>query len=62
MAAIDEDIWPSPATQPKIPAELDKRIGFSKEIISGRLPYADVVKKIFDDVNKQYGTNVPPPR
>ncbi|MEN8691208.1 MAG: guanitoxin biosynthesis MBL fold metallo-hydrolase GntH [Desulfobacterales bacterium] len=62
MAAIDEDIWPQPATQPKIPAELDKRIGFSKEIISGRLPYTDVVKRMFDEVNKQYGTKMPLPR
>jgi ribonuclease Z len=62
MAAIDEDIWPQPATQPKIPAELDKRIGFSKEIISGRVPYADVVNVMFDEINKKYGSEVPLPR
>jgi len=61
MATIDEDIWPQPATQPKIPAELDKRIGFSKETISGRLPFADVVKDMLDEVNKKYGTEVPLP-
>jgi ribonuclease Z len=61
MAAIDEDIWPQPATQPKLPPDLSKRIGFSKEIISGRLPYPDVVKGIYDDINKRYGTNVKAP-
>ena len=58
MAAIDEDIWPQPATQPKLPPDLSKRIGFSKEIMSGRLPYPEVVKGIYDDINKRYGTNV----
>ena len=61
MAAIDEDIWPQPATQAKLPPDLSKRIGFSKEIMSGRLPYPDVVKGIYDDINKRYGTNVEPP-
>ena len=36
--------------------------GFSEEIISGRLPYPDVVKGIYDDINKRYGTNVEPPK
>jgi ribonuclease Z len=62
MAVIDEDIWPQPPTQQKIPAELDKRIGFSKEIIGGRVAYPDVVKEMFDEVNEQYGTKVPLPK
>jgi ribonuclease Z len=61
MAAIDEDIWPQPATQRKLPPDLTKRIGFSKEIMSGRVPHADVVKGIYDDINKRYGTNVKAP-
>ena len=61
MAAIDEDIWPQPATQRKLPPDLNKRIGFSKEIIGGRLPYPDVVKGIYDDINERYGTNVKTP-
>ena len=61
MAAIDEDIWPQPATQPKRPADLSKRIGFSEYILGGRLPHAEVVKDIYDDINERYGTNVEPP-
>ncbi len=61
MAAIDEDIWPQASTQAKIPAELDRRIGFSEFITSGRLPYADVVKGIYDGINKQCGTDLKPP-
>ncbi len=62
MAAIDEDIWPQPATQPKLPPDLSKRIGFSKEIIDGRLPYPEVVKGIYDDINERYGTDVKAPQ
>ena len=28
---------------------------------SGRLPFADIVKDMFDEVNKKYGTEVPLP-
>ncbi len=48
-------------TRADMPPDLSKRIGFSKEIISGRLPYPDVVKDIYDDINKRYGTNVKAP-
>jgi len=61
MAAIDEDIWPQPATQAKLPPDFSQQIGFSQEIISGRLPYPEVVQDIYDDINKRYGTNVEPP-
>ncbi|MGI9243193.1 MAG: guanitoxin biosynthesis MBL fold metallo-hydrolase GntH [Verrucomicrobiales bacterium] len=62
MAVISEDIWPQPAPQPKLPADLSKRIGFSKEVLSGRLPYPEVVKEIYDDINKRYGTDVAAPQ
>ena len=38
-----------------------RRIGFSKYIWGGRVNYQDVLKKIYDDVNKEYGTSVPVP-
>ncbi len=62
MAVIDEDIWPQPAIQPKLPPDASKRIGFSEFIVSGRVPYADVVNKIYSDINKKYGTNIPTPK
>jgi len=61
MAAIDEDIWPQPATQPKLPPDFSKRIGFSDEIISGRVPFPEVVRAIYDDINARYGTSAKPP-
>jgi ribonuclease Z len=62
MAVVDEDIWPQPATQKKLPPDLSKRIGFSDFIISGRVPFKEVVDKIYADVSKKYGTNVPAPK
>ncbi len=35
MAVIDEDIWPQPATQPKLPPDFSQRIGFSDERAMG---------------------------
>ena len=61
MASIDEDIWPQPATQPKLPPDLSQRIGFSKEIMAGREVFKDVVKKLYDDINEKYGSDAKPP-
>jgi len=62
MAVIDEDIWPQPAVGKKLPPDASKRIGFSDFITSGRVPYKDVVDKIYSDINKKYGTNIPTPK
>ncbi len=62
MAVIDEDIWPQPAVQKKLPPDLSKRIGFSDYISGGRVPYKDVVDKIYSEINKKYGTNIPAPK
>jgi ribonuclease Z len=61
MASIDEDIWPQPATQPKLPPDLSQRIGFSEEIMAGREVFKDVIKKLYDDINEQYGSDAKPP-
>ncbi len=61
MAAIDEDIWPQPATQPKLPPDLSQQIGFSDLIVDGRVPFSDVVNGLYDDINAEYGTSVPYP-
>jgi len=61
IAVIDEDIWPPAATQPKLPPDFSKRIGFSKEIMSGRTVFKDIVQAIYDDINEKYGSDVKPP-
>ncbi len=61
MAAIDEDIWPQPATQPKLPPDFSQQIGFSDFTMGGRVPFPDVVKEIYDEINERYGTDVPAP-
>ena len=62
MAAIDEDIWPQPSVLGNIPADQSKRIGFSKYIWDGRVNYTDVLTKIYDDINEEYGTSVEVPK
>ncbi|MEM1370363.1 MAG: hypothetical protein AAGG02_20650 [Cyanobacteria bacterium P01_H01_bin.15] len=47
MAAIDEDIFPPPSVDPKLPADLSERIGFSDYVNSGRAFFADVIKNLF---------------
>ncbi len=61
MAAIDEDIWPQPATQQKQPPDRSIRIGFSEYIMGGRVPFQEVVQAVYDEINQEYGTDVKPP-
>jgi len=62
MAVIDEDIWPQPAVSKKLPPDANKRIGFSDYISGGRVPYKDVVEKIYAEINEKYGTDIPTPK
>jgi ribonuclease Z len=62
MAAIDEDIWPQPSVFGNKPANPNDRIGFSKYIWDGRVNYSDVLTKIYDDINEEYGTSVEVPK
>jgi len=62
MAAIDEDIWPQPATQAKLPPDLSQQIGFSDFINGGRVPFSEVVNAIYDEINAKLGSNVPYPQ
>ena len=57
MAAIDEDIWPSPATRPKV-AEEQGTEKMSEFTISGDFFMKDLLTGIWDDVNKRQGTDV----
>ncbi len=60
-AAIDEDIWPQPSVTEKLPADPSQKIGFSEFIRGGRVPYSEVVEKIYADINRRYGSNIQPP-
>jgi len=62
MAAIDEDIWPQPSVLGVQRPDQSKRIGFSKYIWDGRVNYPDILKNIYDKINKEYGTDVAPPQ
>jgi ribonuclease Z len=62
MAVIDEDIWPQPAVGKKLPPDASKRIGFSEFISGGRVNYKEVVDKIYSDINKKYGSDIPAPQ
>ena len=61
MAAIDEDIWPPAPTQPKLPPDFSQQIGFSDFVSGGRVDYQDVIEEIYEQINREYGTNVRPP-
>lgn len=50
-----------PPTQQKLPPDRSIRIGFSKYIIGGRVPFPEVVREIYDTINEEYGTNIEPP-
>ncbi len=60
MSAVDEEIWPSPPQQEKIPPDTASAIAFSDFTKSGALTFPEVVKPIFDEINQKYGTDVKP--
>jgi len=62
MSTIDEDIWPQPATQPKLPPDASLRLGFTDFVMGGRVNYSEVVKRYYDNINKEYGTKIPYPQ
>ena len=57
MAAIDEEIWPTPPTRPKV-AEAKGTQKLSEFSISGDYFMKDLLTEIWDDVNERHGTNV----
>ena len=62
MAVVDEDIWPQPSVTEKLPADPNDRVGFTDFITDGKLPYPDVVKRVYDMTNEEFGTDVQPPQ
>ena len=63
MAAIDEEIWPLPATRKK---QVDNSLmqGYGDFTRSGEVWHRDVLEEVWNDANEKYGTNakLPPPR
>jgi ribonuclease Z len=61
MCAVMEDVWPpNPATKVQ-PPDPSLRIPKTEFIDGGKLDVADVINPIYDETNKQYGTNEKPP-
>ncbi|MGI9456858.1 MAG: hypothetical protein ACR2NU_09860, partial [Aeoliella sp.] len=55
MAAVDEDVWPPPATEkPQVP-DFSTRIPYSKEIAGGKIDVKDAIQPVYDEINKKYG-------
>ena len=50
-----------PSITKTLPADPKDRVGFSDFIISGRVKFEEIVKKVYENTNKVLGTNVPPP-
>jgi ribonuclease Z len=59
MSAIDEAVWPSPATRDKIPPAGDD-LGYSDFILSGVDPMVDVVGPLYEEINELYGLDLKP--
>jgi len=60
MAVVSEEVWPPAASERPMPPDPSRRIGYSKEIIGGKLDIVDVVQPVYDEINKQYGTQEKP--
>jgi ribonuclease Z len=58
---IEEDIFPEPSLTAKLPADPNDRVGFTEYISSGRVVFKDVLKRIYEEVNQQFGTDYQPP-
>ena len=56
MAAVDQDIWPLPATREKV---VDQSLAqtYGEFTKSGELMMRDVLEPIWDEINEKYGTN-----
>ncbi len=58
MAAVDEDIWPPPATRQLVPPSRKlQRVQLSDYMRGGRVVYKDVLERVYDDINRRFGSN-----
>ena len=45
----------------KLPADPTQRVGFSEEIMGGRVVYKDVIEWYYKTTNEMFGTDFKPP-
>jgi ribonuclease Z len=57
MAAVDEDVWPPPATEKPQTPDPSLRIPYSDQIAGGKLDVKEVIQPVYDEINKEYGLN-----
>ncbi len=58
MAAVDEDIWPPPATRQLVPPSRKlQRVQLSDYMRGSRVVYKDVLERLYDDINRRFGSN-----
>jgi ribonuclease Z len=58
MAAIEEDIWPMPATRPLVPPDRKlQRTVMSDFIRGGRVVHRDVLQNVYDFINEKFGSD-----
>ena len=57
MAAVDEDVWPPPATDVPLKPDPSQRIPYSPEIAGGKLDVRDVIQPVYDEINRKFGLN-----
>ena len=62
MAVVDEAIWPQPSIYPPQAADPNQRIGFSKEMASGRVVFDEVIEFYYNQANEMFGTDFEPPK
>jgi len=63
MAAVDEDIWPQPATRKKV-VNPETQAKYGEFTASGEVIMRDVLEDVWAEINKEYGINaqLPPPK
>jgi ribonuclease Z len=58
MAAVEEDIWPMPATRPLVPPDPKlQRTQMSDFIRGGRVVHRDVLQNVYDFINEKFGSD-----
>lgn len=55
MGIVDHESWNPPAAYPPEPVSADDRIGYSPEILAGRLDVDDVVRPIYEEASEALG-------
>jgi len=55
MGIVDHESWNPPAAYPPEPVSADDRIGYSREIIAGRLDVDDVIRPIYEEASEALG-------